>query len=80
VQDRSTQRRDGLLRVAASFNGSVKPTPTGCASWFPPRFALRCGLPYELGFSFPHIVVKCLLSFCLARWETKSVFAGPTCV
>jgi hypothetical protein len=41
-------------------HGSVKPTPTGFACLFPPRFALRCGLPYELGFSQ---MLGCLKSF-----------------
>jgi len=31
-------------------NRLVKPTPTSSACWYPPCFALRCGLPRALGF------------------------------
>ena len=30
-------------------NRLVKPTPTSSACWYPPCFALRCGLPRALG-------------------------------
>ena len=41
------------LRICHQPNCLVKPTPTSSACWYPPCFALRCGLPRALGLLLP---------------------------
>src|SRR5690606_40564975 len=43
-------------------NWLVKPTPTSFACWFPPCYALRCGLPRALGLWFRAPWQSCLAS------------------